>query len=450
MERAPMDDLVVVVPGILGSRLGRKGKVVYDLSAKGVRRFLKELRHGELIVHGDGESPEDDIEPLGLVDTVTLLPGIWSVDGYTRLLDQIRRSVQVTDGENLVGFAYDWRLSNRYNGKRLGEVVLPLLDRWRASGPPERRAAKLVLVCHSMGGLVARWFCEKEGGAEHTRTLVTIGTPHQGALKALAVLSNGVRLGPLVDLSPLANSLPSVHQLLPTYRCIDVDGQLRRLAEVSVPELDAARTRAGLAFHDELRSAIAARGATARPYTLVVYANRYQPTFQSARLVPGGVKALRAMLGKDERGDGTVPSFAAIPPEWESDAEANHVADRHASMPAGDSVLYHLLARLTPADPRRYMEAVDEVLSLDLPEVILAGEPLDITVETPDPSLALDARLDNFEAGTTVTYPVPPSRDGGYHATITGVPAGTYRLTVEPVEPGLSVKPVTEFFTVWS
>jgi triacylglycerol esterase/lipase EstA (alpha/beta hydrolase family) len=75
-----------------------------------------------------------------------------------------------------------------------------------------------------MGGLVARWYIEHCGGAGHTRKLITLGTPYRGAAKALLPLINGVRkdLGPLaIDLSLFARSMPALHQLLPTYACID-------------------------------------------------------------------------------------------------------------------------------------------------------------------------------------------------------------------------------------
>ena len=114
-------------------------------------------------------------------------------------------------------FAYDWRLSNRWTAELLKERVESALTRWRESAP-ERSDAKVVFVCHSMGGLVARWYLDVLGGAEIARALVTLGTPHRGALKALEQLVNGVRKGPgplKVDLTGFARSLPSSYELLP-------------------------------------------------------------------------------------------------------------------------------------------------------------------------------------------------------------------------------------------
>jgi triacylglycerol esterase/lipase EstA (alpha/beta hydrolase family) len=44
-------------------------------------------------------------------------------------------------------------------------------------------AAQVVLVCHSMGGLVARAYIRRYGAAK-VRRLVTIGTPHHGSMHA--------------------------------------------------------------------------------------------------------------------------------------------------------------------------------------------------------------------------------------------------------------------------
>jgi Lecithin:cholesterol acyltransferase len=115
------------------------------------------------------------------------IPGVWRpVKGYGALVTFLSHArfgltldnsnaAQVSSG-NLVLFAYDWRLSNRWTAKLLKNRVERALTRWRESAP-QRRDAKVVFVCHSMGGFVARWYVEREGGAEITRSLVTFGTP---------------------------------------------------------------------------------------------------------------------------------------------------------------------------------------------------------------------------------------------------------------------------------
>ena len=54
-----------------------------------------------------------------------------------------------------------------YNGRRLKALVEPALERWRGRGG-RYADARVIFICHSMGGLVARWYIQREGGAEVT------------------------------------------------------------------------------------------------------------------------------------------------------------------------------------------------------------------------------------------------------------------------------------------
>ena len=120
-------------------------------------------------------------------------------------------------------FPYDWRLSNRYNARVLQQTVEPVLERFRSR--PGNADARLVFISHSMGGLVASYYVDVLGGHEVTGKVITLGTPHRGALNALVSLVNGVRkgIGPIsFDLTDLSRSLPALFQLLPEYACIDV------------------------------------------------------------------------------------------------------------------------------------------------------------------------------------------------------------------------------------
>ncbi len=58
----------------------------------------------------------------------------------------------------------------RLLGKRLSEV-----------GLGANHGKELHIVAHSMGGLVSRWFIEKEGGEKVVRHLVMLGTPNGGS-----------------------------------------------------------------------------------------------------------------------------------------------------------------------------------------------------------------------------------------------------------------------------
>lgn len=198
----PPTDVVVVLPGILGSTLRQDGHLVWAPSAgsalRAIATFGASVKRLQLPAGIGDEHPDDGVEPAGLMPDLHVLPGIWApVKGYDPLLARLRslgyRAPGTDPGSppgNLLSVAYDWRLSCRHNGQRLATIIGPALERCRAQGGPYTDA-QVVFVCHSMGGLVARWYIEKCGGAEVTRKLITLGTPYRGAARALAQLING-------------------------------------------------------------------------------------------------------------------------------------------------------------------------------------------------------------------------------------------------------------------
>jgi pimeloyl-ACP methyl ester carboxylesterase len=197
-----------------------------------------------------GDSPAADVLGDGIVaerifpDT-HLLPGLWKIDGYSTLVRAITGEFDTRPGLNYFEFPYDWRRDNRVAARRLARLAPGWLKAWRqASGNLD---AKLILIAHSMGGLVSRYFLEVLGGWRDTRMLITFGTPYRGSLTALNVLANGFRksvgLLTVVEMSSLVRSFTSVYQLLPIYPCYDPgSGQLQRVGEVTdIPNVDAER-----------------------------------------------------------------------------------------------------------------------------------------------------------------------------------------------------------------
>lgn len=92
-------------------------------------------------------------------------------------------------GQQLLAFAYDWRLDNTSNGQLL-QRVLTRIDTTMGGTSYE-----VWLLAHSMGGLVARAALEPKGASEQSwfskvEGLVTLGTPHLGAPLALQAILN--------------------------------------------------------------------------------------------------------------------------------------------------------------------------------------------------------------------------------------------------------------------
>ncbi|MFN8444207.1 MAG: caspase family protein [Caldilineaceae bacterium] len=78
---------------------------------------------------------------------------------------------------------YDLVLTFDYENlnTRIQDVALSLKERLKEVGLGPDHGKTLHIVAHSMGGLVARWFIEREGGNRVIQKLVMLGTPNGGS-----------------------------------------------------------------------------------------------------------------------------------------------------------------------------------------------------------------------------------------------------------------------------
>lgn len=456
-------DVVVVLPGIMGSTLEKNGERVWAPSAgvilKAIATFGRSIKAMSLPPGIGDNHPGDGVDPVALMPDIHLLPGLWSVNiGYEALLGFLRKRFHFIEHSaddpdrmpNLLPVAYDWRLSNRYNGKRLKGIVEPALDRWRAQGGPFADA-KLIFICHSMGGLVARWYIEMEGGAELTRKLVTLGTPYRGALAALDQLVNGVRkgIGPLkVDLTHFARSLPSLHQLLPEYACIENGPDLVKTTGTALPELDTAMVGDAMRFHDELDEAASANSSGLDIHPILGYR---QSTLTTARISGTSVVPIEKIHNEDEGGDATVPRLAAIPKGLRPDSPViRHIADQHGSLQCNRGILDEIEGILT-AKPVIYKALPRLEMGVRTEPVVLPGEKIVVQATVAGGGLvALQAEFAN-EQGKKVASARLRVAEDAQRCEIDPLPPGAYRITVGGVgSAAAAVSPVTTVVLVWS
>lgn len=440
-----VNDVVVVVPGILGSTLhDHDGQEVWGLGAgtvvHAIRRFGRSVRDLELPAgHGD-EPPPDGVTPGKIMPAYHALPRIWTpVQGYSRLHEFLRsRSrLQTVDpapeapAGNLLSFAYDWRLSNRYNAMLLRDAAERALERWRASAP-ERAEAQLVFICHSMGGLIARWYAQCLGGAAHTRLIITLGTPHRGALNAAEQLVNGSRkgVGPIrLDLSDLVRSFPSVYQLLPAYPCIDDgSGTLRTASEVSLPHAQTTLVEDACAFHARLSEPSPDIDDRTVPFVGIG-----QPTLATGSIVGDQLEASELYEGDDLGGDGTVPRFAARPRAVPGDSPLiRGLTEGHSHLQVNGGILDQIDALLR-ADDRGPRAAQAASVSVRCTEWIDRGDPLTVEATlTEDPGQLLQAKLlDEWDHPVGLQL-LPQGR-----ASFDGLDEGLYTVVISaPNDPG--------------
>jgi pimeloyl-ACP methyl ester carboxylesterase len=450
-------DVVVLLPGITGSVLANaRGQEVWSPSAGSLWRTIStgggSIKGLELSADGD---PGGVTAPR-LIPDATIVPGLIKIDGYTRPEDYLISRLGVERGKNYFPYPYDWRLDNRVSARRLENQAHDWLNEWRASSG--NGDAKLILIGHSMGGLVARYFLECLGGWQHTRALITLGTPHQGSLNAVDFLVHGTKkgVGPFgIDLSPLLRSYPSVYQLLPIYRCIDSGGGgLAAVGDAAatgiLPHVKADWARQARAFHQEIQDAQKQNARdtayTDRGYRMVPVVGIEQPTLQSARVAGGTIELLRSFDGKDDGGDGTVPRVSATPIELENAEREVFAAEIHGSLQNADGVLANLkgLLKKPDTDLSRFRAELPVSLTLDVDDVVLPREALTLRARASQGNPRIEVNLVNASSGEVIAEHLARAAEAGWQAATFDLAPGTWRVRVQA--PGAS--PVTDLVVV--
>jgi len=247
-ERNP----VIVIPGILGSRLTDGQGIVWGAFGRdaanpeapdGARRIAHPMGDGPLRdladdVRPDGALDRLRVRVLGLPVTLSAYAEILAVLGVGGYHDQqlaVAGAIDYgTDHFSCFQFPYDWRRDNVENARRLHAFILEKKEfvegKLKERYPDREHDVKFDLIAHSMGGLVARWYLRYgaadlpgEGppeitwaGCELVDRAVLIGTPNAGSANALLQLVDGIdfsRVLPRYRPGVIA-TMPSVYQLM--------------------------------------------------------------------------------------------------------------------------------------------------------------------------------------------------------------------------------------------
>ena len=112
---------------------------------------------------------------------------------YEGIVDEIRD--EMDEQPYAYVFAYDWRKDNRLAAQALSEFIDRVL---RVAGVHEKKVGRsaprqVVLLGHSMGGLVIKWCATQIVSARKIAKIITIATPFRGSLKAVEALLPGAR-----------------------------------------------------------------------------------------------------------------------------------------------------------------------------------------------------------------------------------------------------------------
>ena len=440
--------LVVVIPGIGGSELAdASGTIVYRA---GLGPFLSVGRDPSVL------DPNNELRPVRLIGPCSLI--CWQlITGYDGLLNGITKGLGlspdrvVTAGKELVdpyatvvAFPYDFRRSVEQIADDLNRVV-----RERAQG------RRVVLVAHSMGGLVAAWWWAFLSEGIDVAEIITLGTPYRGAAKALNVLVNGMRIGPYVPqaVTDTVRTWDSVFDLLPHYQVVDGNDKYRYPYELPSGITSAVAGFSGKALNayqknQRLNDALVNKVAESGRNPFTVYYSQGHATLGHASIdahSDGLVVAKgnpRAIPASWDGGDGTVPMFSMIPYLMERDVSRwRRLAGKHQDLVEEKSVFEHLSeysrTRL-PAAARGGSYEASAYLQLDLDDVVLAGTEAEVRLRVVDKD---GNALDPKNVGGNVRghrFVAERSDDGWWLARLPRLEEGVHSVMLSATEvPGV-------------
>ncbi len=254
-ERNP----VIVIPGILGTRLRTDGgQVVWGAFGGGAADPETPAGARLIALPIDPDQPlrslRDQVRPDGVLDRtrISLLGLPIELNAYVQILatlgaggyrDELLGEAGAIDyGEGhytCFQFDYDWRRDNVENAARLAEFIAEKKAyvrkrRVAESGRAADAEIRFDIVAHSMGGLLTRYFLRygdadlpDDGlpeltwaGAADVERVVIVGTPNLGSARALLQLVEGAHFSSILPSydAAILGTMPSIYQLLPRAR----------------------------------------------------------------------------------------------------------------------------------------------------------------------------------------------------------------------------------------
>ena len=207
---------VILLPGIMGSRLSNTPKSDPLCALRPHNEIWLDLVNflmmpNSLYLNANSPTPYnscDSIEPSGILDS-----GVF--DKYSKTIAELRKPEN--GGYTVYPFPYDWRLSLEDSAVKLDQFI----------NENKGSSQKVILLGHSMGGLLARTYIAEPARAEKVAQVITVGSPYWGAPKLALSMRTGLppldTKIPLTDyyiallsVANIARNSPGAMQLLPS------------------------------------------------------------------------------------------------------------------------------------------------------------------------------------------------------------------------------------------
>jgi len=205
MPKGAARRIVVFVPGLMGSELWR-----------GNERVFPNIR--TLFTNSESMLYPVPLESRIIVDEVVIVPNLIKLDQYNRLGDYLVEELGYQRGVDFFEFPYDWRQDVRTSARQLSALIESL-----------PRTQPLILIGHSLGTMVSRYYIERLGGKSRVERVILMGGPHRGMIKALTSMLDAPEVLPFgimgERLRQVSMTFPSSYQILPTYALqVDANG----------------------------------------------------------------------------------------------------------------------------------------------------------------------------------------------------------------------------------
>lgn len=457
VRRAVSPDAVVVVPGVMGSELvdSVTGEVLWGM--RSLRWYVRAWTSGTgleplAVTEAERAGSVGRIQASGLLRFPAFMPLLAGLEPYTRLTQAITQVV--AHPAAVYEFAYDWRLPVAHNARLLADRAAEHLRQWRAQA--DRPDARLVLVAHSMGGLLCWAMAAIPGAADDVRATITLGTPFDGAAKAAMLLATG-QGAPLPSgrLLPVTATMPGLYDLLPSYRCVDQSDTVRALTPRDVQ---------GFTQDDELATTMAELATAALDHRAVLAATSLpghravigvqQPTISSLTLhhgMPTGQyhSFTVSLDGELERGrdtgllarrpglgDGTVPHNSALPYHK---LEPIPLAQQHGALARSPEAITAVCHVIQHGEATHRPRLGEGDIGLDLPDIVTPNREWTATITGVAPHEAR-CRVTDAQTDQPIDHPPLHRRDDQVMIAATLPRPGLYRVEVT----GGSTSPVSQ------
>lgn len=427
-------DAVVVIPGVMGSELrdSDSGTVRWGLTPKLLASAWLGGNLAGLHVTEEDRSGGGRLRPTRLLREPAYSPFLGGIEPYTPLLQRV--AYTAVHQKAILEFPYDWRLAIDLNARKLVLACEEHLASWREIVRVQRyvdpASVRLIIVAHSMGGLIARYATEQLGLGAIMRKTINLGTPYYGAVKAVQLLTSGEGAPlPKKAARNLARTCPGLYDLMPRYRCLNQNGVSRRLvlADSGSLLIDEEMMAAAATRWDLL--AVNSRQSLSSDVETSVLVGTYQPTLQSISVDNGKLSFLYDLDGIDKQGDSTVYREAGTPLA----VTAFSLPQRHGALAKSSEALAFVADRMT--DEEKGPPMGTRPVGADIPDLVEVGKPATVKVfgtgtgTRADPT-GVSVRSVSLETGGTTLWRVAGSEAGGLLFTHLGLREGLHRIQV--------------------